>query len=944
MTVLAGRRNCMDLGGPWQIAFDPAGEGIRQGWPDGNWPADKSEVAPVPALWSATHPDAEGVAFHRRVFAVPSEWANQAVYLCFEGVSYRADVWLNGALIGSHEGAYTPFSFDVTRAVRFGSSENELVLRVASLSKREDVDGMALIQSPASKQSWYYTHGGIWGDVALEARPLLSCHAVIVEPDPHQEVVLLELAIQNGHPESRRLDLALEVARPDGSLAAEQTSCLVMPPDRVNLTYRIPLPRPALWDCENPQLYTLRVAVNRESETPDHRTVRFGMRDFTVRDGQFLLNGETIYLRGLLLQPNYPVTDVIPPTREMMVREITLAKEAGFNLLRTHIRPAPPGYLDLTDQMGMLVYAESCLAWIKDSPRLLDHGRRELRAMIERDRNHPSVVFWGIHNENRAASAQTSEALIRHVRALDPTRVIVDNSGGTMAIDQDYGWVDRTTVVPSRSSERQRIQDMHIYVGAPISPLVYEWMRTLGISDLDLDVSAHDFGAREMLEEWNRELRSYRGRVFVSELGVGGMADLDAVVAGFAGHEDLPDAREMVAFRDSLHEGFEARRLDQLFGNVGELVRQTQEAQADGLTRQVQALLANRRVSGFIVTQLNDVAWEFHAGILDHWRNPKRVYHALKRLNRPHCLILKAAKPVAACGEAVKVALTLVSQAPLTGQERVVVTVTPPAGPTDTTRREPAPAGTGIRDLSPILLEVGSLGGEWRVAARLVASDGRTLAECSETVLVLERPDLHEAAAAVSCLGTVPVTLSASADASAPDLTVRVVAHPEELEESDWQTLLDRVAQGGVAVIGPLRKRDRVALQVLRERGVDIDLDLGIGNWMGCFHWLREPRLLAGLPKVALAGEAYVDVLPWYVMSELGGSVLAGSLRNTQTRREPPAMLWYSDIEAVPLGRGTLLFCQYRVFDAAHDNPLAATLLRNLLRIAKSYIEREGAS
>jgi len=454
-------------------------------------------------------------------------------------------------------------------------------------------------------------------------------------------------------------------------------------------------------------------------------------------------------------------------------------------------------------------------------------------------------------------------------------------------------------------------------------------------------MSAHDFGAKEILEEWNRELRSYRGRVFVSELGVGGLADLDAVVAGFAGNEHLPDAREMAAFRDSLHEGFRARHLDQVFGTVSELVLLTQEAQAAGLTRQVEALLANPRVSGFVITQLNDVSWEFHAGVLDHWRNPKRAYHALKRLNQPHCLILKSDRPVASCGESVEVALTLVSQAALTGQEHVAVRVNPPAGPAESVRREQAPSGAGIRELRPILLEVGSLAGEWCVSACLVAPDGQTLAETSETLLVLERPDLSEVAAAVSSLGSVPAAPAAGASASEPML--RVVARPAQLGEHDWLTLLDRVAEGAVAVVGPLHKRDQVAVQALRKRGVAIDLHLGIGNWMGCYHWVREPGLLAGLPQTALPGEAYVDVLPWYVMSELGGNVLAGSFRNTQTRREPPAMLWYSDIEAVTLGRGTLLLCQYRIFDAARENPLAAMLLRNLLRIAESYREREGA-
>ena len=304
-----------------------------------------------------------------------------------------------------------------------------------------------------------------------------------------------------------------------------------------------------------------------------------------MRNGQFFLNDEPIYLRGVLLQPNYPVGLVAPPTREMMEREITLMKDAGFNMIRAHLRPAPPGYLDLTDEMGMLVYAESSLAWIRESPRWLDHASREIRALIERDRNHPSVVIWGIHNENRAASAATSDALIPLVRSLDPTRVVVDNSGGTMAIDQDFGWSDHTTVVDSWQTERQPMQDLHIYVGAPVPHGVYEWMRTIGRIPSPIDIRSYGFGSPAMLGEWERDLRTYRGQIFVSELGCGGMADLDEVVAGYGDQEHLRDAREMKAFRDSLHEGFAARGLDRVFGSVRELVTASQEVQARGNTR-----------------------------------------------------------------------------------------------------------------------------------------------------------------------------------------------------------------------------------------------------------------------------------------------------------------------------------------------------------------------
>jgi beta-galactosidase len=524
---------------------------------------------------------------------------------------------------------------------------------------------------------------------------------------------------------------------------------------------------------------------------------------------------------------------------------------------------------------------------------------------------------------------------------------VVDNSGGSMAIDQDFGWVDRTTVVPSRGTERQEIQDLHIYVGAPIPPPVYEWMRTLGISDLPIDLAAHDFGSSAMLDEWNRELRSYRGKVFVSELGCGGMADLDEVVAGYGDHTNLCDAQEMKSFRDSLHRGFEARHLDRVFGSVRDLIQATQASQAAGLTCQIEPLMANPRVSGYIVTQLNDVAWEFHAGVLDPWRNPKPVYHALKRLTRPHCVVLKAATPVVTCGDRVDVALTLVSQDPLQGEERVRVTVRDPAGEELDSCLQPAVRGGGIRELGNISVATGQAAGEYRVSARLV-SDRETLAESSEPILALPRVDLAEIAAGVTAWGETPraipiqeqgrAGIPRKADASEPGPCVLLAANPASLTGTDWDGLLDAVEMGRVAIVGPLHGRDEVAQRLLNDRGVNISLHLGIGNWMGCFHWVPDSELFAGLPAGGLAGEVYVDVLPWYVMSELDGEVLAGSVRNTQTRREPPAMLWYSDVEAIRLGKGTLFFCQYRVFEQADANPLAARFVSNLVQLAQAYL------
>jgi hypothetical protein len=550
------------------------------------------------------------------------------------------------------------------------------------------------------------------------------------------------------------------------------------------------------------------------------------------------------------------------------------------------------------------------------------------------------VVIWGIHNENRAASAATSDALIPLVRSLDPTRVVVDNSGGTMAIDQDFGWADRTTVVDTWQIERQPMQDLHIYVGAPIPHGVYEWMRTIGQSPSPVDIRSYGFGSPAMLAEWERDLRTYRGKIFVSELGCGGMADLDEVVAGYEGQEHLRDAREMRAFRDSLHEGFAARGLDRLFGSVRELVAASQDVQARGNTRQVEALLGNPRVSGFLVTQLNDVAWEFHAGILDPWRNPKRTYHALEWLNQPNCLILHASEAVVTSGDRIDVTVTLVQRIPSREAEQVSVTISAPAGRELSTESRRVPPGSGIKELGTLSFTAEDGPGEYRVVAQL-HRDNALLAESTEIVLALPSPDWSVLPDSTTLLATPP----GGDDSGLPFLRTPlgegqkelvVTPRPGSLRRDDWTAFLAAVDAGGVGVIGPLHPEDELARSTLGERGVNIDLHFGIGNWMGCYHWIPAEELFEGLPAGRLAGEEYADVLPHYVMSELGGQVFAGSFRNTQTRREDPAMIWYSDIEAIPFGAGKLIFCQYRLFDRAGSNPLAGRLLGNLLRVART--------
>lgn len=938
MNPESGSSRRLSLAGEWQLAFDPQAEGLAQGWLGAGWPAARAQAVQLPSAWDVTHPDAEGVGFYRRTFAVPAEWSGQAVLLHCVGAAYRAEVWVNGQFAGSHEGAYTPFWFDVTRLVRAGA-ENDIVVRVAGLSRTQPVDGVILKHAPAAKQAWYYIYGGLWGEVYLEACPWVAVQAAQVEPDFQRESALVEVTLNNRREENRMVDLRLTIVQPDGVVAAELGVAAPAPPGVARFTFRVSLPRPWPWHPAHPHLYRLHVVADDGGQA-DRHSVRFGMRDFTVEAGQFMLNGQPIYIRGILLQPNWPIGLIAPPDRDMLVREIALMKDAGFNLIRCHLRPAPPGYLDLADEMGMLIYAETSLAWIRDSPRLLDHCRREVSALIERDFNHPSVVFWGIFNENVPANRLIGEALVRHTRGLDPTRVVVDNSGGSMAVDQDFGWIDRASMVPSRETARQKVLDVHLYLGASVPQPIYEWLRTLGAATPSTALGEQDFGADGVLAEFDREHRAYRGKVFVSELGGGGMSDLDETVKGFGDRTELRDAREARAFRDDLHAGFTVRKLDRIFGTVRNLVLAAQELHAAGNACQLEALLCNPRISGYVITQMQDVAWEFHAGLLDLWRNPKAAYYASQRLNRPQVVVLRATAPAMVAGENFNVALTLVNTTPLAASGRLVVILRDPAGQETTLLEQPAPARDGIHELGALSAATREVGA-YKLCARLVQGQD-TLAETEHTVLALAPVNWAALPAGIQWLGQRPAFVERAGTGIATEAEARlwVAAMPATLYEDDWQALLVAVKAGATGIVGPLHKRDALALRQLGKHGLWPQLHLGIGNWMGSYHWVPDSPLFAGLPAEGLAGAAYVDVLPWYGLLEHGGEVLAGSLRNTQTRQEAPRMLWYSDIEAVPLGPGELIFCQYRLFEHAHTQPLAGRLASNLLHVAADRAQR----
>jgi hypothetical protein len=251
-------------------------------------------------------------------------------------------------------------------------------------------------------------------------------------------------------------------------------------------------------------------------------------------------------------------------------------------------------------------------------------------------------------------------------------------------------------------------------------------------------------------------------------------------------------------------------------------------------------------------------------------------------------------------------------------EDILIVTAVDPQGHCAGEWRLTVPPGKGIKPVGSIDLPVESPPGYWRITGSL-ESDGSTARE--EFVLVLAREH-------------------ATGDDDDPGSDVVTALQPSMMSGEDWQRFTSAVESGMTGIVGDLRPGDAGAFDALKQAGIEIELSMGIGSWLGYYHWTLDSPLFDGLPSGGLSGEVYADIMPRYVLSELGGDVLAGSVSNTQTRHHEPAMLWYSDIEVVTLGAGFLIFCQYRIFDDALADPVGLRLRRNLL----GYANRMGTS
>jgi hypothetical protein len=816
----------------WKICIDPSNGGLGANWQSAIPP--QAVDAPVPGIIQQVFPDYQGLAWYWCELAPMLVPPGHRVLIRFESVDYAARVWVNGHEVGVHEGDGLPFELDATP---FLSPERPNLLAVRVINPtRQPIDGLVLAEVPHANKTVAsefrpgqgYNVGGIVGDVVVRVEPTTRLLDVVVRAQLATGVISVDTTVPPELTAGPSMAVSVLVSEDSTGFHVARARQVVDAgggpgqPGRAHFELRVPPDELKAWDIDDPFLYLVRIRLEPEGggEAADERNVRTGFRELRVRDGWFELNGRRIYLRSTHTGNHYPIGQTVPQNPALVRQDLVYAKAAGYNTVRFIAGVAREDQLGFCDELGLMVYEENRAAWLLgDSPRMAEHFDRSNDEMIRRDRNHPSVLIWGLLNETYDGPVfRHAVGYLPRLRELDDTRLVLLSSGrwdGDLAVGSvcnpgettwqhewgsempeaspvEVGWAHD----PDRGGYVQGPGDLHLYPHLPESANAKNLVQTMGA------------GAKP---------------VFLSEYGVGSLFDavtalaeascqLASADAGSYPEGEPPDVAYIRSMADRFMSDWERFGMDRMYCFPEDALVDSQLHQSLHRAATFDLIRGNGNIAGYNLT-----------GMLDHaltgegpWTYGRRWKPAAMEVTSegwwPLRWCLDVTPAVAFPGHQVGLELALANEDVLApGRYGATVAVVGPDGwrwqkSVDIT----VDAGRGPLAV-PVLAEHIALGGapgQYVCGASLGGAAAPAAGRVAVTLIERPAPFTPPRRAAALGLDEPEQRLLAQSgldfvpdNGSLADVDLLLVGHAGQLSEDDWRTVAHAADRGATAVV-----------------------------------------------------------------------------------------------------------------------------------------------
>jgi beta-glucuronidase len=420
----------IELTDGWRFRIDPQDQGQAQGW--FRKPPGETETVTVPHTWGlGKYAHYEGTAWYFKSLAVPPALLGQHVEIHFGATFYKAKMWLNGALIGEHEGGYSHYYFDITSNLR---AENTLVVAIDNTPRIDTIPGKPLAENATARIYDWWPYGGIvraaWLSISEQALVRRQHINSVVQGDTAD--IHDHLVIENFSDKPMHLTLNVEVLPQDGAApVAVQRMPLLAQPGKQSVEMALALKSVQRWDIDNPYLYTLHASLSAADGTElDRIDDEFGVRSVEIRDQHLLLNGRRVRLSGLARHEESP-WEGLAETAGTITHDLDDMKNLQTTLTRPVHYQQDPLIYHYADHEGMLMIPEIPMWQFSEeqmkNPKVLALAKQMLQELIDENYNHPSIFAWSVDNESSTdtpGGVAYFKLMYSLAKQLDPARAV----------------------------------------------------------------------------------------------------------------------------------------------------------------------------------------------------------------------------------------------------------------------------------------------------------------------------------------------------------------------------------------------------------------------------------------------------------------------------------------------------------------------------------------
>ena len=427
-----------NLNGEWDFAFDRDDVGKAEKW-SVHFPQSQKIVVPFTYETKLSgigiEEDVNVIWYQRYLPASRRDLSNERLILHMEGCDYKSEIYVNGVMIGSHTGAYSRASYDITDALN--DRDNFLTVRIEDSRNKSQ---------PRGKQRWlddnygcwYVQTTGIWKTVWLEKVPSVYIQSLRLTPSVKECCVDFDIEVSQLPADNEKYSAWLRVM--DGEREVNKV-CLALAEKKVSgrcFLYGSELHDWGikLWSPEHPDLYDVEVMLIRDGQVADKVYSYFGLRDICCSKGQILLNGIPLYERLILDQGYWKDSGLTPPDEEALIEDIDKTLALGYNGVRKHQKVEDERYLYWADVKGLLVWSEVGAFYDFTEKAIADFTQQWIE-IVRDNYNHPSIITWTPFNESwgirqvktNRQEQEFTKGIYSLTKSLDATRPVIANDG-----------------------------------------------------------------------------------------------------------------------------------------------------------------------------------------------------------------------------------------------------------------------------------------------------------------------------------------------------------------------------------------------------------------------------------------------------------------------------------------------------------------------------------